>query len=282
MYITDLNKILRKYPCPKCTMFFTTHESLETTLIIVVRRLSLNASFQHQRDTDQKETSAKDYSRNDRTRHTHDHAPISVSTVDSLTKEAKCFVNESPRQLLVDMFGYVYTRQKTIAKHNRTKLNTLIGLLSFKGHTLKNIVPDKQNHYLKMLSKVLEFCDQIPLIGFNSGRYDINLIKRDLFAVLGAESINFTVKNPSYMCIATDKLRLLDISNYLPAGTSYDEYLKTYTKGCQCEDKIRCLCGVSKGLFCYEYIDSCGRINETSLPPREAFESGLKKTKYSE
>ncbi|TYZ57451.1 hypothetical protein PybrP1_010839 [[Pythium] brassicae (nom. inval.)] len=312
MYITNLNTILKKYPCPKCTMFFTTSEKLrnhtknrceETVIerfVTTPTRYRPKGNFIKGLLTKYDITDCdhymdryivydfeallknRDFNPEDRTRYTHDHQPISVSVCDSMSKEAKCFVNESPRQLLVEMFDYVYIRQKVIAKYNKSKLNTLISLLSSKGHALKGFVSDKQNHYLKMLKKVLEFCEQIPLIGFNSGRYDINLIKRDLFAVLGTSSINFTVKNPSYMCIATDRLRMLDISNYLPAGTSYDQYLKTYTKGCQCEDKIRCVCGLGKGFFCYEYIDSYDRIFETSLPPREAFDSKLKNTKCSE
>lgn len=40
---------------------------------------------------------------------------ISVSIVDSLTKEVEWFVNESPRHLLVKILDYVYVRQKVIA-----------------------------------------------------------------------------------------------------------------------------------------------------------------------
>ncbi|GMF34794.1 unnamed protein product [Phytophthora lilii] len=76
--------------------------------------------------------------------------------------------------------------------------------------------------------KLMQLLSQVPVLGFNSGRYDINLIKNDLFAVLGTDNIRSVIKNPSYMCIATHDMKMLDISNYVPAGTSYAEYLSTY------------------------------------------------------
>ncbi|RAW30311.1 hypothetical protein PC110_g13343 [Phytophthora cactorum] len=100
--------------------------------------------------------------------------------------------------------------------------------------------------------KIKQQLGQVPVFGFNSGCYDINLIKKDLFAVIGTENITLVIKNPSYMCIATGYMRTLDISNYVPAGTSYDKYLTTYLGGCKCEDKVQCVCGLGKGIFPYE------------------------------
>jgi hypothetical protein len=74
-----------------------------------------------------------------------------------------------------------------------------------------------------------ELCAQAPLIGFNSGRYDLNLVKNDLLAVLGADNIKMVIKNPSYMCISTNDLNILDISNYLPPAISYEKYLNPPT-----------------------------------------------------
>ncbi|GMF40949.1 unnamed protein product [Phytophthora lilii] len=107
--------------------------------------------------------------------------------------------------------------------------------------------------------------DQVPVFGFNSGRYDINLIKKDLFAVIGTDNIKSVIKNPSYMCIATSDMKMLDITNYVPAGTSYDKYLTTFFGGCKCDDKIRCVCGLVKGHFPYEYITAFNVLNQTTI-----------------
>ncbi|KAG2960576.1 hypothetical protein PC118_g22437 [Phytophthora cactorum] len=126
--------------------------------------------------------------------------------------------------------------------------------------------------------KLKQQLDQVPVFGFNSGRYDINLIKKDLFAVISTDNIKSVIKNPSYMCIATSDMKMLAISNYVPAGTSYDKYLTTYLGGCKCDDKIRCVCGLGKGLFPYEYITAFNVLNQPTIPPKSAFDSKLRGT----
>ncbi|GMF40992.1 unnamed protein product [Phytophthora lilii] len=80
------------------------------------------------------------------------------------------------------------------------------------------------------------------------------------------------------MCIATSDMKMLDISNYVPAGTSYDKYFTTYLGGRKCDDKIRCVCGLGKGLFSYEYITAFNVLNQTTIPPKSAFDSKLRGT----
>ncbi|KAG2987283.1 hypothetical protein PC121_g21968 [Phytophthora cactorum] len=77
-------------------------------------------------------------------------------------------------------------------------------------------------------------------------------------------------------------MKMLDISNYVPAGTSYDKYLTTYLGGYQCDDKIRCVCGLGKGLFPYEYIKSFSVLSEATIPPKSAFDSELRGTSISD
>ena len=56
------------------------------------------------------------------------------------------------------------------------------------------------------------------------------------------------------MCLKTDFLKLLDISNYVVPGFSYDQFLRAY----ECEQ--------TKGFFPYEWVDGLDKLNETSLP----------------
>ena len=128
---------------------------------------------------------------------------------------------------------------------------------------------------------------QLPVIGFNSGKYDLNAIKQFLIPYFlstskteeqkqeeekeqgdkekeeeendGVGSFFVIKRNNTFMCLSMDKLKFLDMTNYIAPGFSYDKYLKAY--GCE----------VTKGHFPYEYMDCLTRLDDTALPPEEAF-----------
>ena len=68
------------------------------------------------------------------------------------------------------------------------------------------------------------------LTGFNSGRYDINAMKIDFFSHLAERNlVKYAVKrNNTFMAVKTEKLKFLDIANYLAPCFSYSQYLKSY------------------------------------------------------
>lgn len=123
----------------------------------------------------------------------------------------------------------------------------------------------KQLDQLKM--KFEKYCKQLPVLGFNSAKYDLNLIKSKLAQVfeLHEETGMFTVKrNNSYICISTNSMKFLDISQFLCPGTSYDDFLRSFH------------CSVRKGFYPYEWMDCVSKLNHPRLPPIEAFWSTLK------
>ncbi|GMF14462.1 unnamed protein product [Phytophthora lilii] len=244
---------------------------------------------------------------------TNEHIPVSVSIADSLTEAVRCFVNADPKALLTDMLKYIADVAVEIQKYNVEKYETLLriiintyGLTGVEipganlGKTYKwNDVDSwiKEGKYSSFFDfhrslgfgknrsdygRIKQQLDQVPVFGFNSGRYDINLIKSDLFAVIGTDNVKSVIKNPSYMCIATSDMKMLDISNNVPAGTSYDKYLTTYLGGCKCDDKVRCVCGLGKGLFPYEYFTSFNVLNEDQVPAKSAIDSKLRGSKISD
>ena len=119
---------------------------------------------------------------------------------------------------------------------------------------------------IQLEEKMNAHVQELPILGFNSGKYDLNAVKTFLFPYLiEHQPIKFTVKrNSNHMCLKTDFLKLLDISNYVAPGFSYDQYLKAY----KCEQ--------TKGFFPYEWVDGLDKLEETSLPPHAAFYSTLK------
>ena len=123
---------------------------------------------------------------------------------------------------------------------------------------------------LKYLKRLLErmqiYCTVLPVLGFNSARYDLNLIKSKLFKYINIEKPGtYVVKRAnSYQCIFTDHFKILDITSYLAAGVSYVQFLKAY--GVQEE----------KGFFPYEWFYSFEKLDFPELPPYEAFYSSLR------
>ena len=97
-----------------------------------------------------------------------------------------------------------------------------------------NIHPKIVSHFISSIHEVRKnfekYLCQLPVVGFNSGKYDINLIKREIVLFI-SENYNdneiFTIKkNNSYISISTPHLKFLDISNFLAAGCSYSQFLK--------------------------------------------------------
>ena len=124
---------------------------------------------------------------------------------------------------------------------------------------------------IQLEDKMTAYIQELPVLGFNSGKYDINIAKRFLLPYLiKHHPIKFSVKrNNNHMCLKTNFLKFLDITNYMAPGFSYDQFLKAY----ECEQ--------TKGFFPYEWIDGLDKLNEASLPPHEAFYSTLKNQNIS-
>jgi hypothetical protein len=73
--------------------------------------------------------------------------------------------------------------------------------------------------------------ETLPIIGFNSSKYDINLMKQYLFKSFNNinQTVSFSIKKAnSYMSIKTDNLQFLDIRSYLAPNYSYDAFIKAY------------------------------------------------------
>ena len=122
-----------------------------------------------------------------------------------------------------------------------------------------------------MLTKVgleLEkYCDYLPVFGFNSSKYDLNLIKQHLleYLLLEHECSPSVIKvSNKYISFSFMEIQFLDILNFLGGGTSLDKFLKAY--------------GASEetGFFPYEWFDDVAKLEQSCMPPAEAFFSKLK------
>ena len=79
-----------------------------------------------------------------------------------------------------------------------------------------------------------QWVNQVPVIGFNSGKYDINMVKE--YFVRGIsykeedecnEDVFAAKKENEYMFLTTPKFKFLDVKNYIGPGLSYDAWFKS-------------------------------------------------------
>ncbi|TMW63865.1 hypothetical protein Poli38472_002806 [Pythium oligandrum] len=281
MYITNIDKVLAKYPCAQCGMIFKTcnelknhkYKNKDTCQHETIFQFSKQPNNYQPNENALKKLVMKydldlDYyvdhfmvydfgailmtiqeQKGENSQFVSKHIPVSVSICDSLTNQVKCFVNEDPGALLVDMFAYVEEVTAKIRRYNVDKFlallkviwknETLTGMGVDGDHPITEIFPieviegliedgkytdwfdfyehtnDPSGKDFKVIKCAI---DQAPLLGFNSGRYDLNLIRIDLIDVISPYSIKTVIKNPSYMCITTHTFKMLDITNYLPAA----------------------------------------------------------------
>ena len=175
--------------------------------------------------------------------------------IDSETEEDLAFLNDEELEEEGPSFYQAFNMERPdqeLIQHERASVNAK--------------EKKKKESPLKKLKDRLEgYLKELPVIGFNSGKYDLNVVKEVLFPVLVKEEVKFTIKrNNNLMCLKTEHLRFLDIINFLATGFTYDKFLKAYE------------CPQTKGFFPYEWMDSLDKLDSSSIPPHEAFYSSLK------
>ena len=203
------------------------------------------------------------------------HVPLSVSVASNVPgyEPALCFVTDGDADKLV---GCMITRLNTISDAAYESLLPLYADVLEELKTRKEAWDEEEEEEdgkktvnpCKTLEKQLQtWLRQLPVIGFNSGHYDLNVVKKFFipYMLKGNDKTSFVIKRQNtFMCFSTTNLKFLDVTQYLAPGVSYDKYLKAY--GCE----------LQKGHFPYEYMDDLHKLEDRALPPQAAFFSQLK------
>ena len=177
------------------------------------------------------------------------HVPISVSIGDTLDKEPTHICERDPAVLVHKFMEELERRGKNIQDQVRTAF-----------------IPEDMNMLTKAQRlKREEWCNQVPVLGFNSGRYDLNLIRGHFAERLSDTTgkIRVAKNGNKIMFILTKNFRFLDIINYLGPGTSYEKWVKAY----ECEEV--------KSWFPYEWFDTSEKLDFKGLPKYEDWFSKL-------
>ena len=206
---------------------------------------------------------------------TSKHVPISVSVCSNVEgyTDPHCIVDSDVDTLVRSMVDYMQEIAKMGDLLAREKFKVVFDELdemidnpeesiSISHSTFTSSQALAHQKSLKGVREKLEaYCQQMICLGFNSSKYDMNLIKSHLAMHLNIDKEScFTVKrNNQYACLSNKTLKFLDITSYLSPGINYSKFLKAYDVN---EDK---------GFFCYEWFDDVTKLDHQSLPPHAAF-----------
>jgi hypothetical protein len=170
---------------------------------------------------------------------------------------------------LIEYLGEIQMRAENYMRKKFSKLeDVIVRRVQSAQHQGKNT-----KWLMEQLEKYTDYVAQLPIVGFNSGKYDLNLnMRHGLLQALVEDGIKFTAKKGNkYMCIATRRFRFLDILNFESGGCNLEKFLKAYTPDMDI-----------KGKFPYEWFDDIKKLEQTYLPAREDFTSQLKGEHMSE
>ena len=215
------------------------------------------------------------------------HIPLSVSVASNVPGHVApcCFITDGDSDKLVaDMMRHLHTISDAAYESLSASYADVLDQLKARKESWddaeseanteeeENEKESKTNPFNTLAEQLLGWLRQLPVVGFNSGKYDLNVVKKFFIPYLMKPSeddeideTRFVIKRQNtFMCFSTIKLKFLDMVNFLAPGYSYDKYLTAY--GCMQQ----------KGHFPYEYMDNLRKLDDCTLPPQAAFYSQLK------
>jgi len=125
-------------------------------------------------------------------------------------------------------------------------------------------VKPEDHPLFRYVTRLVTHIKYLPTVGFNSGNYDVNLIRSHLVKspMQKGEKIIVNKRVNKYICLSSSNLKFLDICSCLPPGTSLEAYVKMF--GCK-----------KKFFFPYGWMTSPEKLMGTQLPPAQAFYNDL-------
>ena len=141
-----------------------------------------------------------------------EHIPISVSIADTLNPEPEYIVAKDPNELIHLFYQSLERRHAAIVADVEERY----------------FPPDPEGFPTPHGNIIMSWINQVPVVGFNSGHYDLKLIRKYFVPVMTQDHGIFAAeKNSRIMFINTPKFKFLDVMNYLAPGITYDKWVKT-------------------------------------------------------
>ena len=179
---------------------------------------------------------------------------LSFIEVETAIKIKLCGILEQPNQRRNQAEGVSYFADECMVEGEEKDLST-------------QFLQIQNNQLIELQEHFDRYCNVLPVFGFNSAKFDINLIKSYLSPILvNYRDIEPTVikKANQFVSFKFGDIQLLDIMNFLGGATSLDSFLKAYrTKE-------------TMGFFPYQWFDCPEKMNNKELPPYHSFFSVLR------
>ena len=227
------------------------------------------------------------------------HEPISVSISSNFLDKPIFLCDKDPQSLNIDFVAnleLLAEKNKTEMRSNfleienniKKRLLTIFSILTeqasfnkseaieYEDECIENEEEtDASTHFLRiqknqlidLMQHLQRYNNTLPVFGFNSGRYDINLIKSYLLpCLINEKEIESSVikKANDFVSFKFGDVQLLDIMKFLGGATTLDSFLKAYKAS------------EMKGYFPYEWFDTPNKLDEQQLPSYDDFYSKLK------
>ena len=165
-----------------------------------------------------------------------EHVPISVSIADTLHPEPEYIASKDPNELIHLFYQSLERRHAVIVTDVE------------EGY----FPPDPEGIPTAQGECIMDWINQVPVVGFNSGHHDLKLIRKYFVPVMTQDHRVYAAeKNGRVMFIDTPKFKFLDVMNYLAPGITYDKWVKTYGAT------------LSKSWLPYEWFDSPDKLPGT-------------------
>ena len=120
----------------------------------------------------------------------------------------------------------------------------------------------QKNQLIDLKQHLERYFNTLPVFGFNSGRYDLDLSKSYLipYLIRDKEQETSVIKKANdFISFKFGDVQFLDIMKFLGGATTLDSFLKAYKTS------------ETKGFFPYEWFDNPNKLHFPELPPYEAF-----------
>ena len=150
------------------------------------------------------------------------HVPLSVSLASNVPgyETPRCYVTEGDSDKLVaDMMAGLVATSDAAYDLLKPSYESVLDQLKARKEAWEKEKEIKKNPFNTLAGQLHGWLRQLPVIGFNSGKYDLNVIKRLFVPYLMKPSEDDDIdetrsvikRQNTFMCFSTDKLKFLDM-----------------------------------------------------------------------